>query len=568
MIKLFLLVCFALSSTVSVDLIQPAQLLCNSDTPQIELTVSVMDLCFSNGLSFTSRVYSARYENESPPKPVQYAFGPTIIVKPGSRCSILFRNALPQPLVPCPHDRSITLNKYGCPETTNLHTHGLFVSPKQDDVSLAIQPGESHLYEFDIPNDHLMGTHWYHAHHHRSTALHVQGGQVGVLLVEPSRNTQIPGDLATLYSERAQILLLQHWLFQNESGRFNQGFGLLGYPSLWSQASSPESSLPLNANFTDSNSDFYTVNAQVAPVVHLAAGESTVLRLVHATGLRIIELGMTNPLVAGCIWQILARDGVFLEEPLSVDTVVLFPGSRADVAILCSSASASLVTVAASPDLRLDPYICTNDDCTSRQVQSVVWSFSIDPGQTFIPIPTSLLPANQYPKYLQNLLLSTELVDVKLLYGDPDQLQLQSGDASQNGLNANGQQFDQSMSIAEISTNSAYRIQLFWRNATLAHPYHQHIVPFQLDILSNLVGGVLATRGEWRDVFPQLVGHSNVAVNMLFSPQRFSGEMVFHCHIFEHEDNGMMGFYQISPSSIMNFWGWYFVLSLLGLVIN
>jgi L-ascorbate oxidase len=70
---------------------------------------------------------------------------------------------------------------------TNLHTHGLHVSPsgRSDNVMLKINPGKQNTYTIDLPKEHAPGTHWYHAHLHGSTAVQVQGGMAGALIVDP-----------------------------------------------------------------------------------------------------------------------------------------------------------------------------------------------------------------------------------------------------------------------------------------------------------------------------------------------------------------------------------------------
>lgn len=96
--------------------------------------------------------------------------GPTLRVKAGDRLNINVINRLPSDDETCsqnpPH------NGTHCVNTTNLHTHGLHVSPtgNSDNVLLKIKPGESIRYEIDIPEDHPAGTFWYHAHKHGSVA--------------------------------------------------------------------------------------------------------------------------------------------------------------------------------------------------------------------------------------------------------------------------------------------------------------------------------------------------------------------------------------------------------------
>merc|ERR1719295_2050028 len=81
-------------------------------------------------------------------------------------------------------------------DTTNLHTHGLHVSPFVDDILLHISPidldilsalpgrtSQSYPYEFGF---HYPGTFWYHAHHHGSTTWQVNLGLHGTILMNPS----------------------------------------------------------------------------------------------------------------------------------------------------------------------------------------------------------------------------------------------------------------------------------------------------------------------------------------------------------------------------------------------
>lgn len=68
---------------------------------------------------------------------------------------------------------------------TNLHTHGLMVSPEGngDNPFVSIEPGQSFDYRFDLPPDHPTGPFWYHPHLHRTVADQVFGGLYGAIIV-------------------------------------------------------------------------------------------------------------------------------------------------------------------------------------------------------------------------------------------------------------------------------------------------------------------------------------------------------------------------------------------------
>src|SRR5438132_13751370 len=70
--------------------------------------------------------------------------------------------------------------------TTNLHTHGLHVSPggNSDNVFREIPPGASFQYTYTVPPDHPSGTFWYHPHKHGSVAYPLANGMAGAPIVE------------------------------------------------------------------------------------------------------------------------------------------------------------------------------------------------------------------------------------------------------------------------------------------------------------------------------------------------------------------------------------------------
>ena len=71
-------------------------------------------------------------------------------------------------------------------ETTNLHMHGLSVSPlgNADNVFLHVAPGGAQDYEIRIPATHAPGLYWYHPHPHGRSDEQVRNGMSGALIVE------------------------------------------------------------------------------------------------------------------------------------------------------------------------------------------------------------------------------------------------------------------------------------------------------------------------------------------------------------------------------------------------
>ena len=126
---------------------------------------------------------------------------PTIEATPGDTVRIKLQNQLPAD-PDCNNQAQADINNPHCFNGTNLHSHGVWVSPSgnSDNVLVSINPGVSFEYEYNIPADHPAGTFWYHPHRHGSTALQVGSGMAGALIIRgdrpPTRDAN--GDLDTL----------------------------------------------------------------------------------------------------------------------------------------------------------------------------------------------------------------------------------------------------------------------------------------------------------------------------------------------------------------------------------
>ena len=129
--------------------------------PRIENGVKVFDLSFEEiqwEVEPGRTVKAWAYNGQVP--------GPQIRVREGDRVRVTLANRLPQ--------------------STSIHFHGLELPNDQDGVPFVTQPpvkpGESHTYEFTVPNS---GSHMYHSHH--NAAIQVGNGLLGAFIVEPRR---------------------------------------------------------------------------------------------------------------------------------------------------------------------------------------------------------------------------------------------------------------------------------------------------------------------------------------------------------------------------------------------
>jgi FtsP/CotA-like multicopper oxidase with cupredoxin domain len=256
--------------------------------------------------------------------------GPAIFVKPGDTLRVDLINKLEKDDPSCLPNPPSGLGLpalVDCFNTTNLHTHGLHVSPagNSDNVLLNIAPQTKFPYEINIPSDHPAGTFWYHAHRHGSTAVQVASGASGVLVVKGDRPYAPPSphdphpiaDIDTVLHDvngapmKEQLFLFQqiaYACFANQpnqpGGPWQQIYtaqGLYNSKSPDNVANAPwicplptpgnpvspgvveNFGLQLDsATIWDTNGRFTSVNGIVQPTLTLPAGEIQRWRFVHA----------------------------------------------------------------------------------------------------------------------------------------------------------------------------------------------------------------------------------------------------------------------------------------------
>ena len=124
--------------------------------------------------------------------------GPTLRVRAGDTLKILLKNNMMPEVI---STASATKNGYHDFSVVNLHTHGLHVSPLapgDEVVNTRVKPGKTHPYEYHIPKDHMGGTFWYHPHYHGSTAMHVDFGAAGMIIVEDAER-QLPQEFTPVH---------------------------------------------------------------------------------------------------------------------------------------------------------------------------------------------------------------------------------------------------------------------------------------------------------------------------------------------------------------------------------
>ena len=441
-----------------------------SRTPLVEPAVATsasgeldVTLRAAAGVALDGRSTQALGYNGSSP-------GPTLVVHPGDVLRVRLENGLSEP--------------------TNLHTHGLHVSPEGtgDNVFRTVEPGTSADYEFRIPDDHPTGTFWYHPHHHGTVADQVFGGLFGALLVVGTDEPAV---------ERERVLVISDITLTADGG--------VGGVSHDEQMLGREGELVL-------------VNGRLRPEIAVTAGTTERWRVVNACVSRFLDLRLD-----GHRWGLLGLDGQALHEPQDRDTVLLAPGNRADLLVRPhGTGTTDLRTLARD---RGGMGMMGGGAVTSPAVDlATVTIGTAGSSPTTAAAPTGR--SRQPPRDLR-----PDLVDGHRTITMTGGMGMGMGGTE---FGFDGRTFDPSRTDQELSLGTVEEWTI--GNATMMdHPFHLHVWPMQvLDAPDSDPAGP----PDWRDVvIVPAMGRVTVRVPV----RDFGGRTVYHCHVLDHEDLGMMG---------------------------
>jgi suppressor of ftsI len=418
---------------------------------------------------------------------------PTLRLSPGDQLKITYINDLPaKPPETCLAGP--------CMDMTNLHFHGLTVSPDapQDDVlDMMAMPGQSLHYTVQIPNDHPPGLYWYHTHPHGESYRQALDGMSGALVIQ-GIESYVPA-LAGL-PERVLVVRGRSVEQDPHSGDLKRRVELNSY---------------LCGGKLDTPSEVMTVNGSVRPEIDIASGERQFWRLVNASADRYLDLQLQ-----GQTLEIVAMDGmpIALHDPNHrtriVDHILLPPAGRLEAIVTGPEADTPRHLVSRCVDTGPD-----GDPNPAMVLADIV------------PRPAAF----STPKVLE----SSPKPDLKTLDLAAEEKApprfIVTFTEDKKGFYINEEKFAPDAAPMVRVTVGTYQ---HWRivNATgELHPMHIHQVHF----LAYAENDKPIASPLWLDTVNVPYGGS-VDVVMDFTDPVIRGMSVFHCHLLNHEDKGMM----------------------------
>ncbi len=407
--------------------------------------------------------------------------GPQLEAKPGDTVQIRFTNRLNQP--------------------TNLHYHGLHISPQVDNVFREVAPGDRYTYEFQIPPNHPAITGWYHPHAHLNVAPQVFGGLAGPLIIR--------GDLDEIPEVRQaeEFLLVLQDFDPQDALREPHALG-----KKWGREG------PLLA-----------ASGQQNPIINLPQNGLLRLRLINASASRIYQLQLPeHP------WFLIATDRGAIAEPVELATLRLSPGERAELLIPGQQNPKDYEILSLPYDRGIADIVKSFEDTVEQMsgvvppTQTVIATLRYEPSDHVepLPLPKQLIPVDPLP--------APQTTREFVLNHGVDST------ATSTGFVINGQSFVMNRVNTQVRLNQVEDWRII-NQASMDHPFHLHTNRFQVVERNNQPETLLA----WKDTVG-LKGYETVTLRVRF--EDFIGRTVYHCHILDHEDQGMMGILDIQEA--------------------
>lgn len=371
------------------------------------------------------------------------------------------------------------------PEATTIHWHGIRVPAAMDGVAAMqtpVQPGATFTYEFVVPD---AGIFWYHPHVRSDEQ--VERGLYGAFVVrgadEPATTTD-------------RVVVLDDVLVDEQ-------FQLAAFS--------------VDQAMTGRQGNLLLVNGRAHPIAPVAPGGLHRFRFVNASNARYFNLALPGR----TLLQI-GTDGGLIEAPREHQTLLLVPGERADVVIASSHTSSGSLTW---KTLRYERGHGTGD---APDADLFDMRFSADMVHVTPTLPATLgtVPA-----------LPAAEVTRMLVLAETDGTGMSGGDGGHGGhggagaddagpvFSINGKVFpDGEKFTGQLGAVEAWTIH---NMSEMDHPFHLHGFRFQVD-------GDRA----WRDTI-NVPGMSMTTFRVRLEDH--PGTWMFHCHILEHAERGMMG---------------------------
>ncbi|WP_407147107.1 multicopper oxidase family protein [Bradyrhizobium sp. ORS 86] len=493
---------------------------------------------------------------------------PTLRVKPGDQLVIHLKNDLVDlgattpaidqalaggPICTAKQEADPCESGAMTPVSTNLHFHGLTVPPvcHQDDVlKTSIQPDDKAFdYRLRIPDDAPPGLYWYHPHLHGLSKTQVLGGASGALIVEGIERAD-----PSLAGLPERVLVVRDQDLVNPDALPSRREPVMSKSQLDNDGDVANSGTGFGKPSKDLSVNFVPVPYPDYPPARLSMkpGERQLWRVLNASAITYLNLAL---LVGRAPQQIgvVGIDGVPLRFQGSLSSAVrwvnhigLPPGSRAEFIVEGPSAGASALLVTRAVDT--GP---AGENDPNRALMTITGTTDAGEPQATLPIAAEPLPPPDLPWVGDVAPVRVR----KLFFSERPENPNDPSSRTQFFLTIDGntpRPFDPQSDIPDIVVRQGDVEDWIIENRSMElHDFHIHQIHFQLRDWS----GIAVNEPFLRDTVNvpyyngRMLKYPSVRLRMDFRDPNIVGTFVYHCHVLEHEDGGMMGRIKVVPRS-------------------
>jgi len=458
---------------------------------------------------------------------------PTLYVHPGDHLIVNVKNNLPKP-APASAMQMSTNAALVCGAATmdassvNIHYHGTNTSPachSDEVIHTLINSGQTFTYNIAFPADEPPGLYWYHPHVHGIAEVAVQGGASGAIIVEGIENLQ-----PAVAELPERVLIVRDQI-------------VAGNPM-------PSDAVPawdLTLNYVP-----IAYPALTPAVIRMERGAREFWRVANASSDTILDLQVlfdgtpqTLLLVGLDGVPVGSQDGTHQGKLIPITDLRLPPASRMEFILTGppgSVKSAQFVTQAIATGR-------DGDNDTARTLATIVGGETAD--------GAGRVPAASGPPWKPRFLdLETAPVtrQRKLFFSE-------NSDQTQFFITVDGQTpvvFSADNPPAVVTTQGSVEDWIIENRAQENHEFHFHQLHFLVLSQDNFqINGsqpVQAIQGQLMDMIEIPFWDGNpahpfprVRVRIDFRGPDI-GDFVYHCHILNHEDQGMMATIRVLPA--------------------
>jgi blue copper oxidase len=388
---------------------------------------------------------------------------------------------------------------------TTVHWHGLLVSGDNDGgPQQLIEPGERWRPVLKI--DQPAATLWFHPHPHGDTARQIYMGLAGMIIIDDGSDARV--GLPRTFGVDDVPLILQDRQFDPN--------GSIEYDN--------KTLDPLDIAY-GARGDTIIVNGAIAPVARVPAGLVR-LRLLNAANAQNYELRFSDRRS----FHVIASDGGFLAAPVAVKQLIIAPAERFEV--LADFADGKPVMLETGPDEQMGIFGRVAPDASADYVavmrfEPAAAKAAVKDLPTRLIDPTPVNPASAVRR--RQLVLDSGLCATRPEAGSHADM------ASLIGIN--GKPFDMERIDIEtkLGTTEVWEIT----SIGMAHPFHVHGALFRVRSIDGQPPPAHFTGSK-----DTLLVENKAELLVAFDrPATRTHPFMYHCHILEHEEAGLMGQY-------------------------